>query len=258
VSLRLIRLSARNCANLVVESNARKSTDAHGNVVVVGRNLELLLRYTERSPVVSFSTFGDILGGTNILETLCVTLTSYQGFDFMTTSEDRKAFAHMIQLTLLHLIFHPDYCLSRPSVAVISQEVVYRSQIFEPIFNEVRIDELNIFWLLHVVNHFKFHLKQRREGILEHVYRALAKDSLPRAWTGILKNETTKLGKKWKGATREQPETLVRLRLIEWTVFLDKSETVSIRSMPDLLRNGTIWVDQVGDGNDGFQVIGSL
>jgi hypothetical protein len=191
---------ARNYANLFVESNAHKSTNAHGTAIIVGRNLEFLRRFTERSSRVGLSTTGDILGGTNILDVLCTALTPYHGMDFLTTNGSSKAFVHMIQLTLLHLIFHPDHCLSRPAVANISQEVAYRSEVFEPIFKGWRKDELNIFWLLHVVNHFKFHLKQRGEGILEHVFRDLAKDSLPRAWTGILKNETTNLGKRWKGA----------------------------------------------------------
>jgi hypothetical protein len=140
-----------------------------------------------------------------------------------------------------------------------SQEVVYRSQILEPIFKGRNKDELNIYWLLHVVNHFKFHLKQRVEGILEHFYRGFPTKDLPRAWIGTLKTETTELPRRWKGAASKISETIMKLELIYRAAFLDEAETVSIRSIPDRFEHTRgVWVDQVCEGNDGFQVFTSL
>jgi hypothetical protein len=189
-----------SCSDLLVESNAHKSTDAQGNAIITGRNLDFIRKFAGGlTQGASNRSIQRVRRGTNILETLCKTLTRVDGFDYTTTSRTPKSFAHIIQLTLLHLIFDPDLCLARPAVVNMSQEVVYRSQVLEPIFRGKRKDRLNIYWLLHVVNHFKFHLKQRMEGILEHIYRGFSKKDLPRAWTGPLKNETIELGRKWKG-----------------------------------------------------------
>ena len=110
----------------------------------------------------------------------------------------------VIKLCFVHLLLHPDICNAKTSIFLASQEEVYKCFTETPLFGGKNKYEINLPWLLHAANFFKFHFKTPDgEGILAHMYQQLEKSELPMAWTGKLKSGTQKLGPHWKGAFSE-------------------------------------------------------
>ncbi|KFY51008.1 hypothetical protein V496_09025 [Pseudogymnoascus sp. VKM F-4515 (FW-2607)] len=140
----------------------------------------------------------------------------------------------VIKLCFVHLILHPDFCNIRTNVFLASQEQVYTCLTKEPLFLGKNKYQINMPWLLHAVNFFKFHFKTPDgEGILAHMYQQLDKDELPKAWTGKVRSGTQKLGPHWKGAF----------------TFLHEDDLEHFR-LGNLYGNV---VDETTDGNNGFQ-----
>ena len=79
-----------------------------------------------------------------------------------------------------------------------SQKAAYESVMSEPIFkngwNDVQVN-----FLLHVVNFFKYHLTQAAVLTAHPAYSDLPEASRPQSFDGPLSNGDCKLGKTWMG-----------------------------------------------------------
>lgn len=138
--------------------------------------------------------------GTNLIDAICNTEALFPSNKHK-SSRFVSSLVLIVQLCLLHLSLDPFICNARPPQFPESQTQVYKCYSEEPIFKGKNKSELNLPWLLHVANFFKFHLKQPGgEGMLSHMYSRLNESELPRQWRGKLRPETQELGKRWKGA----------------------------------------------------------
>lgn len=184
-----------------IESDARISIE-EGVDRVIALNLDFLAEYIKAARI----TTRRHPHGSNILDVIC-------SHDFFTrflqlgpqgriTSRSTGALVILIQLSLLHLVLDPNICNTKARQIISSQQQVYQTRTKQPIFSGRNKDEINVTWLLHVANFFKFHLKQDNgEGVLAHSYEALGENERPRAWIGKLDSDckTRELGKRWKG-----------------------------------------------------------
>lgn len=166
-----------------------------GKIQVIGRNQEFIRQF-----VAGPKTRRARSRGTNLIDAICKTDALFQT-NAHKSSRSPSSLVLIIQLCLLHLSLDPTICAARPPRFPESQEQVYKCYSEEPIFKGKNKSELNLPWLLHVANFFKFHLKQQGgEGLLSHMYSCLDESELPRQWQGKLKTGTQELGKRWKGA----------------------------------------------------------
>ncbi|KAI9739003.1 MAG: hypothetical protein M1818_005317 [Claussenomyces sp. TS43310] len=223
---------------LIIESNGQKIVAADGSSTVIGRNFEFMNEYANRADRIGQS------GGTNILDAMCRTESLFRSAKHSRSSGKTASLPLLIQLCLLHVSLdpHPGSPLSgaqqRARMSRLhhcheAQEQVYKCFSHEPIFLGGSRNEINVIWLLHVANFFKFHLlKDDSEGIYADGYINMEKGNLPRAWTGRLKNGAQQLSKRWKGTYCYLPE---------WELQVARSKSC------DFL------VDVTGDDNDGFQ-----
>jgi hypothetical protein len=105
-----------------------------------------------------------------------------------------------VQLCLAAFSLHPKYSNGKVSHFDISQHQVYSAPSCQPIFLDKWKQSINIRWLLHVVNFFKYHFKADGEGLLAHEYTDLDPDQYPQPWVGNIQPGTQELGTHWKGA----------------------------------------------------------
>jgi hypothetical protein len=95
-------------------------------------------------------------------------------------------------LTLNHPgILQALYCFPDSQLSVYSND-----DIFQGCY---RLD-INMEWVLHHINFWKYHMTRREEHTLFEAYEELAKDERPRFWSKQLKNGGGELGKNWKGS----------------------------------------------------------
>jgi hypothetical protein len=170
-----------------LESNAKSVKDSQGNERIIGLNHERLRKYFTNE-------FGEN-GGSEFVQNI-------GNMNPNVASKTRKL-GSAIQLCFLHLLFHPGMFMQKPARFHASQDVAYQCRRDMPLFKGKNNDILNVEWLLHIANFFKFHLKTPDgEGILTHRYVELEEKDLPKPWAGkIAKGMTTqKLGSEWKGA----------------------------------------------------------
>lgn len=80
-----------------------------------------------------------------------------------------------------------------------SQYQAYQCHTKKAIFTGRNKQTVNVDWLLHIANFFRFHLCcSNGEGALQHIYKDLAMYERPRGWFGRLEDDSTLEGK-WIG-----------------------------------------------------------
>ena len=179
-----------------------KESDAHvfiydnGDTEIYGRNHEFVRR------LIGGATAWKPTGpqGTNIVDSICKTDALFPSYRHR-SSRFPSSLVLIIQLCLLHFSLDPYTSCVRAPRFYDSQQHAYKCYSQEPIFKGKKNEDINLPWLLHVANFFKFHFKQPGgEGMLSHMYRDLGECERPRQWRGRLKAGTQELGKRWKGA----------------------------------------------------------
>jgi hypothetical protein len=207
---------------LRTESDARKVRDSDGNEVVDGLNLSFIRdMITNRGD----GKFVDIID--SILNTEGA-LNSKWGSNKLITASKPGSLVYVVQLALTPISLHPDYCNGKVSHFDVSQTQVsqlskcsttretlsttifgnadseiqaYATAKAQPIFVGKVLQDINVRWLLHTVNFFKFHFKTGRgEGIIADDYASFERDQYLQPWVGLIKAGTQPLGRFWKGA----------------------------------------------------------
>jgi len=181
----------------VADSNASKSLDAHGNEVITDRNLDYIRKYVSGA---------DVWGGGNFSDIIDATLNTENVGDRwgVITQKDKGSFVLVIQLCLTTIALHPKYCKKPVSRFDESQAEVYASPTQVDMFIGRWKENVNLRWVLHAINFFRFHLKAGNgEGLFTHAYEQLASYELPQPWLGKLKAGTREIGNHWKGIYRK-------------------------------------------------------
>ncbi|KAH9222638.1 hypothetical protein DL95DRAFT_505701, partial [Leptodontidium sp. 2 PMI_412] len=191
---------------LLLESKASTVQNPYyGYIDVEGKNLEFIRKLLSGSEV-------DIID--SVFNTSFDKDTNdSSGFNKVVTANDKNTLVYVIQLILTPFSLDPGLCNSKVGHFDISQYQAYSTAKLQPVFTGLYKQVVNIRWLLHVVNFFKFHLKSDGEGLLEHEYRILEHDEFPQFWTGHIKGGTQPLARHWKGVHMYMEEnTLASLR----------------------------------------------
>ena len=83
-----------------------------------------------------------------------------------------------------------------------SQQAVYAHPDDFPIFLDENYRKVNIEFLSHTANFFKYHIRNPQEQTLYHLFEQLEDHEKPRPWEARLFQGpgVKKLGKKWKGS----------------------------------------------------------
>ena len=81
-----------------------------------------------------------------------------------------------------------------------SQRVVYSTATEQPAFVGCNGLDVNMEWVLHHINFWKYHMLRREELTLYEAFKELDESERPRWWSQQLGQETKKLGKHWKGS----------------------------------------------------------
>jgi hypothetical protein len=177
------------------ESDAHVFINEEGKSEIFGRNYEFIHQLIDGAAAYKAGP-----QGTNIVDSICKTDALFPSYRHK-SSRFPSSLVLIIQLCLLHFSLDPFTCHVRAPRFYDSQQHVYKCYSKEPIFMGKNNGDINLPWLLHVANFFKFHLKQPGgEGMLSHMYRDLGECERPRQWRGRLKAGTQELGKRWKGA----------------------------------------------------------
>jgi hypothetical protein len=125
--------------------------------------------------------------------------TSWDPRDIVSAASE-NSLVLLIQLCLTHLILSPDSSKGAVSHFDMSQSEAYADHAEQPMFIGGWLQTINVRWLLHVVNFFKYHLKFQEEGVLAHDYAVLDRDQLPQPWVGRIMEGTQPIGSHWKSA----------------------------------------------------------
>lgn len=108
---------------------------------------------------------------------------------------------YAIQLCLTPISLNPRFCsMHKVSHFDLSQYQAYDTPARQPMFCGKYKQDVNLRWLLHVVNFFKYHLTAVDEGLLAHHYKDLESDQFPQPWEGRVEAGTKPLKSHWKGA----------------------------------------------------------
>lgn len=81
-----------------------------------------------------------------------------------------------------------------------SQQIVYSHPETYPLFLDKHKTRVNINFLLHITNFFKYHMTQRQEATLFVPFQDLEENAKPKAWQNKLEQGLRKLGNSWKGS----------------------------------------------------------
>ena len=136
----------------------------------------------------------------DIIEAILDTGSEWE-MDRISSSKSEGALVMVIQLCLTP--FSLDFLSCNGPVCHFddSQKQAYMCWKEQPIFRGSYKQELDVRWLLHVVNFFKYHLKAGSgEGLFNHAYNGLDEDQFPKPWLGKIKAGTQELKSHWKGA----------------------------------------------------------
>ncbi len=144
----------------------------------------------------------------DILQYVLLPKTSHPGKDF-------SPFLRTIQVMLAHLQF--DHVLKTPTWGFPdSQKAVYESVRKEPIFVGPHKTEVNMQWVAHAVNFFKYHVTREDEGTLFPGYEELREAGMGiKPWRKKLKRGVQTLGKRWRGTYGESEPVFSWLPLSE-------------------------------------------
>lgn len=118
-----------------------------------------------------------------------------------------------------------------------SQVWAYATIRTAPIFGGFNKTEINMEWILHVMNFFKYHMKKHEENTLFEPFNKLTKAEQPSYWQSHIHNGPMALGVHWKGTY----------------AYLDRDEMRQIRSGS---RDGKVLIDRnVDHGDASIQVL---
>lgn len=118
----------------------------------------------------------------------------------------------------------------------VSQKQAYSTIRTAPIFGGFNKQEINMEWLLHILNFFKYHIGKESENTLFEPFNKLPKAEKPLNWQGPLRNDHQNLGVHWKGTY----------------AYLDRNEMRVIRSSSP---GTTVLIDRnVDHGDSSIQV----
>ncbi|TVY87547.1 hypothetical protein LAWI1_G006672 [Lachnellula willkommii] len=180
---------------LIIESDARKVRDSDGKEIVDGLNLRFI-----RSMITNKGDgkFVDIID--SVLNTEGA-LNCKSGASKVITANKTGSLVYIIQLALTPISLHPGYCNNKVSHFDVSQMHAYSTAKAQPIFVGKVLQDINVRWLLHTINFFKFHFKSGNgEGIIANDYALLEPDQYVQPWVGLIEAGTQPLGRFWKGA----------------------------------------------------------
>lgn len=111
-----------------------------------------------------------------------------------------------LQLVLTHLQL--DLSMESPTLGFPwSQQAVYGHPDDFPMFKDRNKSKINIEFLLHTANFFKFHMTKKEAHTLYTLFHGLEDHQKPRAWDARLHKGpgVKKLGKHWKGSYGKLP-----------------------------------------------------
>ncbi|MCJ1253742.1 hypothetical protein MMC24_001554 [Lignoscripta atroalba] len=190
--------------DLIVESFANANPDRKSIAKPTSNNLEQLLRLVKKSDLLHKLFYPQ--SGKGIPDPLLQT----------------------IQLLLTH--WSLDLSLYCPTYGYhISQKAVYSHPKDCPLFLDQHMRVVNVEFLLHIANFFKYHITHKDEGILNYDFELLSHDKKPKAWQKSLEQGLSKPGSKWMGsyAYLHDPADMVLIRDIEAGdhVFIDSIDT---------------------------------
>ena len=114
-------------------------------------------------------------------------------------NQSRSILMQTIQTVLSAFFLDPRYGFEHVGF-LSSQKAVYESLKAAPIFHGNNKLQVNIPWVLNVVNFFKRHLVHLEEQTMAVAYRGLLHDvERPQPWDKPLQPGSSKLGKYWMG-----------------------------------------------------------
>ena len=119
------------------------------------------------------------------------------------TAAHENTLVYVVQLCLTSFNLDPEYCNFKVNHFDISQYQAYSGPACQPVFDGLMKQEVNVRWLLHVINFFKYHMKSDGEGLLAHDYKELENSQIPQFWVGKIQGGTQPLARHWKGAYSE-------------------------------------------------------
>ena len=82
----------------------------------------------------------------------------------------------------------------------VSQHVVYAHPKAQPMFLDENMRKVNVEYLLHIVNFFKYHMTREEEATLYPFLCNLEDSEKPRRWEGRLTQGVKQIGSSWKGS----------------------------------------------------------
>lgn len=173
--------------------------DDQGNTVVQGHNLSYLADLLTGRNGISYLDIVDSIFNTSFDQTGDET----HGIKKIVTAAKEDTLIYVLQLCLTPLSLHHKYCNRKVNHFDISQFYAYSGARTQPVCSGPFLQHVNVRWVLHVVNFFKFHLKCDGEGLLAHEYKELGVNQIPQFWTGKIKAGIQPLGRHWKGVYSE-------------------------------------------------------
>lgn len=107
-------------------------------------------------------------------------------------------------LQVVQLLFFPwslDMAMNYPTINFpASQQTVYSHPEEIHLFGDKHKTRVNINFLLHITNFFKYHMTQPQEASLFLPFQDLEDNEKPKVWQSKLEQGIQKLGKSWKGS----------------------------------------------------------
>ncbi|KAH6678571.1 hypothetical protein B0J14DRAFT_688649 [Halenospora varia] len=177
---------------LICESDAREVVNQNGCKVVDGLNMNFIRNLISNK---ADQRFVDLIDSV-----LCTDFDDCFGNNNIVSAKLNNTLIFVIQLILTPISLHPHFCNAKVSHFDLSQYQVYTTTKSQPLFVGRFKQDINVRWLLHTVNFFKFHLKAGvGEGILSDAYNNLDPHQYPQPWVGPIRSGTHILGKNWKG-----------------------------------------------------------
>lgn len=138
-----------------------------------------------------------------------------------------------------------------------SQQVVYSHPERYPLFMDKYKTLVNITFLLHISNFFKYHMTQPQEATLFNPFHDLEDEEKPKMWQSHLEQGTSKLGKSWKGSYGKLHQSQRRgLRIYAYSV--SKAYLHDLREVPIMRsfdRGEHVIIDTIDHSEDGFQTL---
>ncbi|KAF2638019.1 hypothetical protein P280DRAFT_405709 [Massarina eburnea CBS 473.64] len=106
----------------------------------------------------------------------------------------------VVKLMCSHVLFDMDAKLVDKTIEFDeAQKAVYASTSLAPIFTGPKKNEVNMEWILHCFNFFRYYMTNQDASFLHESLQDLDRAQRPSAWQGPLKSGSSPLPKYWKG-----------------------------------------------------------